>query len=65
MIRNFVPTIYPMSQIRLKPGKILKESICHPEMSEYVWHFSLKIVKARKGGEETDRRRGGETKIRI
>lgn len=29
-------------------------------MSEYVWHFSLKIVKARKGGEETDRRRGDE-----
>lgn len=34
-------------------------------MSGYVWHFSLKIVKARKGGEETDRGKGGETKIRI
>lgn len=28
-------------------------------MSGYVWHFSLKIVKARKGGEETDEGREG------
>lgn len=42
--------------------KILKESVCRPEMSGYVWHFSLKIVKAMKGGKETGRGRGGETK---